>query len=673
MAAQPPRCPGCQASLEAAADATVCPSCGRGLAHCINCREVLLREDRFCAACGSRQTVPPVAAGGSQPATLPAEGGPDVVERLRDATTGEYEIERELGRGGMAAVCLARDLALNRRVAIKVMSPELMLGAGMIERFRQEAQTVARLHHANIVTVHAIREQAGLYFLVMNYVEGRSLESLLRQEGQLPYAQVLQVLRQVGAALDYAHRNGVVHRDVKPGNILLDESGNAVVTDFGIAKVAAGAAVTNPGVPVGTPAYMSPEQCDGGAATAASDQYALGVVGYEMLTGRLPFEGTAMQVMRGHADRIPESIAMARPKCPAELREAVERMMSKAPAERFPTLAAATDAAAEAFDPPVSRTDELPAAPAAPAPAMPDPTPAPVGGPAPVIPVERHSAPRGSPPWGRLAGIGVAALVVVGILYVAFREPAVDESPPPAIPAARTRVSLSSGGDLAAALREVAPGGTIVLDSGAYQLAGPIRITAPVTIVGQGTRATRIAAAAGSGAFAVGPEVGTFVIRALELHYNAPGADPAIDIAGGVAEVSELRLQGTGVTDDDCRGMGAGIRVAGASRTAVSRSEIRGFCNGIQVVDSATATVNGNRIANNASGIRFQGTSRGDVEQNLIEDNAEGVTINAGSPMLDQNRLERNHLFGVFISSRGSPDLRNNKYSNNFQDVQREN
>ncbi|MEZ4455818.1 MAG: protein kinase [Gemmatimonadales bacterium] len=660
--------------LEAAAEATVCPSCGRGLAHCINCREVLLREDRFCAACGSRQTVPPVAASVSQPAAPPpAEGGPDVVDRLREATAGEYEIERELGRGGMAAVCLARDLALNRRVAIKVMSPELMLGAGMIERFRQEAQTVARLHHANIVTVHAIREQAGLYFLVMNYVEGRSLESLLRQEGQLPYAQVLQVLRQVGAALDYAHKNGVVHRDVKPGNILLDESGNAIVTDFGIAKVAAGAAVTNPGVPVGTPAYMSPEQCDGGAATAASDQYALGVVGYEMLAGRLPFEGTAMQVMRGHADRIPESIAMARPKCPAELREAVERMMAKAPAERFPTLAAAVDAAAEAFDLPVSRTDELAAAPAAPAaPVTPDPVVAPAEGPAPVVPVE-PAAPRGSPPWGRLAGIGVAALVVLSILYFAVREPAIEESVPTAVPAARTRVSLSSGGDLAAALREVAPGGTIVLDSGAYQLAGPIRITAPVTIVGQGTRATRIAAAAGSGAFTVGPEVATFVIRALELHYNAPGGDPAIDIAGGVAEVSELRLQGTGVTDDDCRGMGAGIRVAGSSRTAVTRSEIRGFCNGIQAVDSATVTVNGNRIANNASGIRFQGASRGDVEQNLIEDNAEGVTINAGSPMLDQNRLERNHLFGVFVSSRGTPDLRNNKYSNNFQDVQREN
>jgi serine/threonine-protein kinase len=200
----------------------------------------------------------------------------DIVARLRQATLGEYEIGRELGRGGMAAVFSAHDLALDRKVAIKVMSPGLVLGEGMTERFKQEAITVAQLHHPSIVSVYSVRQAEGLHFFVMQNVEGRSLEQVLQQARRLPLPMVRSILYQVGSALAYAHRARVVHRDVKPANILIDQDGNAVVTDFGIAKAAERPVNTLTGALVGTPAYMSPEQCAGGEVSGLSEQYSLG-------------------------------------------------------------------------------------------------------------------------------------------------------------------------------------------------------------------------------------------------------------------------------------------------------------------------------------------------------------------------------------------------------------
>jgi len=230
--------------------------------------------DRFCAACGSRQTLPPgtVDQGAPPSAPLALSLWDRVTEQLRITTRGEFDVAREIGRGGMAAVYLAHEIALNRKVAIKVMSPELMVGQGMVERFRQEAQTIARLRHPNIVTVHAIRERDGLHFLVMEYVEGWALERMLEPGHPLALEVAQALLAQIGSALGHAHRNGVVHRDIKPANVLVNADGDALVTDFGIAKVAEGSTLTNPGEPLGTPAYMSPEQCDGKAVTDASDQ-----------------------------------------------------------------------------------------------------------------------------------------------------------------------------------------------------------------------------------------------------------------------------------------------------------------------------------------------------------------------------------------------------------------
>src|SRR5262245_10258653 len=191
----------------------------------------------------------------------------------------------------MAAVFLARDLALDRHVAIKVMRPDLIDVEGIQDRFVIEARTAAHLDHSGIVTVHAVRQRAGLLYIVMKYIEGQTLEAVLKRDRVLDPGTAAGIICRVAEALHFAHGEGVVHRDVKPSNILIDSRGRPVVTDFGIARAAAGQGLTVAGSILGTPTYMSPEQCRGLPATFASDQYALGITMYETLVGRPPFGG----------------------------------------------------------------------------------------------------------------------------------------------------------------------------------------------------------------------------------------------------------------------------------------------------------------------------------------------------------------------------------------------
>ena len=308
-----------------------CPTCGGSLAA----------GDQFCPRCGAANS-----GAGAFAATLLGTVSPwdEVLERLRAATAGDFQIIGELGRGGMAAVYLAHDLSLNRKVAIKVMAPGLLLGPGMVERFKQEAVTVANLSHPNIVTIHGVRQAAGLHYFVMKLIPGASLERVVREVRPLPLPVVQALAYQIGCALHYAHRRGVIHRDVKPSNILLDEEGNAVVTDFGIAKVVESPSHTQTGTTVGTPAYMSPEQCWSREVTAASDQYSLGIVIYEMLTGKPPFSGPTLGILRAHTEDVPGPILDARPECPPDLAAAVHRMLEKEPAARWPSVLRAVEA-----------------------------------------------------------------------------------------------------------------------------------------------------------------------------------------------------------------------------------------------------------------------------------------------------------------------------------------
>jgi tRNA A-37 threonylcarbamoyl transferase component Bud32 len=262
-----------------------------------------------------------------------------LLDTLRRETIGEYEVYEEIGQGGMASVYLAHDIALDRPVAIKVMSPGLVLTEGMVERFKREARTAAALSHPHIIPIYAVRESDTLLFFVMKYVAGRPLDLIIRDIGGLPIEMVEAILGQVGGALAHAHRRGVVHRDVKPANIMIDEEGWAVVTDFGIAKAADASHLTSSGAAVGTPTYMSPEQGSQEEVTALSDQYSLGVVAYEMLTGRPPFAGpSVMSMMRSHFFDPPEPLEAVRPDCPPALARVVTRMLAKAPADRWSSI-----------------------------------------------------------------------------------------------------------------------------------------------------------------------------------------------------------------------------------------------------------------------------------------------------------------------------------------------
>jgi serine/threonine protein kinase len=317
-----------------------CSNCGAGVLSCAACGTRLLEEDGFCPGCGTpADSTGILEANESQEPDLGSWD--DVVQRLRRATLGEFEIGHQLGRGAMAAVFLAHEISLDRKVAIKVMSPGLLMDEGMAERFKREAITIAHLNHPNIVSVHSVRQAGGLHFFVMRYIRGRSLEQVIQQAGRLPIPIVRSILSQVGSALTYAHRSGVVHRDIKPANILIDEDGNAVVTDFGIAKVAELPSGTHPGALVGTPAYMSPEQCSGAEVSGASDQYALGVVAYEMITGSSPFTGSTLTVMQAHLEQPPQPILDRCGECPPELEAALLRMLEKDPAARWPSIAQA--------------------------------------------------------------------------------------------------------------------------------------------------------------------------------------------------------------------------------------------------------------------------------------------------------------------------------------------
>ncbi|HUL69452.1 MAG TPA: protein kinase [Gemmatimonadales bacterium] len=274
-----------------------------------------------------------------RPPGVPRLMGEEMLEHLRQATMGEYEIYGELGRGGMATVYLAQDLALGRQVAIKVMSPALIHGEGMVERFKREARTAAGLSHPNIIPVYAVRETDRLLFFVMKFVKGRALDSVIKELGPLPIPMIQTILGQVGSAFGYAHRRGIIHRDIKPANIMIDDEGWAVVTDFGIAKVSESQGLTMTGMTVGTPTYMSPEQCLAQEVTGASDQYSLGVVAYEMITGRAPFVGNSMMaIMYGHFNDPPPPLEGLRPDCPPVLRDAVLRMLEKDPLRRWGSI-----------------------------------------------------------------------------------------------------------------------------------------------------------------------------------------------------------------------------------------------------------------------------------------------------------------------------------------------
>ncbi|MEP6765144.1 MAG: serine/threonine-protein kinase [Gemmatimonadaceae bacterium] len=253
------------------------------------------------------------------------------------AIAGQYSIEREVGRGGMGVVYLATDEHLQRPVAIKTLPPHLAADARVRDRFLREARTAGALSHPNIVPIYSAAERDGVVYFAMRYINGESLAERIARNGILPPSEVVSLLRQLASALSYAHANGVVHRDIKAENVLFDnETGRAMLTDFGIARLAETQPLTATGTVLGTVQYMSPEQVSGEALDGRSDLYSLGILAFFALSGRFPFERpTASAIVVAHVTTMPPKICSVANGVPADLCDIVDRLLLKSPSDRF--------------------------------------------------------------------------------------------------------------------------------------------------------------------------------------------------------------------------------------------------------------------------------------------------------------------------------------------------
>lgn len=267
---------------------------------------------------------------------------------LSGRTLGEFQIIRRLGKGGMAEVYLAEQTSLKRQVAIKVLRAEYLADAAYVKRFRHEATAAGGLNHPNIVQVYSIGEHDGIHFIAQEYVRGGNLKEFLKKKGPLDVNLAIFLMKQVAAALQVAGSNGIVHRDIKPENILLTKKGEAKVADFGLAQLTQGGervALTQVGVTMGTPLYMSPEQVGGKPVDHRSDIYSFGAMAYHMLTGRPPFQGdTALAVAVKHLNDKPEPLKSIRPDLPPQVCDLVQKMMAKRREDRYPDALAVFNA-----------------------------------------------------------------------------------------------------------------------------------------------------------------------------------------------------------------------------------------------------------------------------------------------------------------------------------------
>jgi serine/threonine-protein kinase len=310
------------------------PAGGPAAMTCSFCHAPLLEQTRYCMTCGADLSDPSVS-------THQRAAVKELFEVLQTAVMDRYRVADMLGRGGMGAVFLAEDLRLGRMVAIKILRPELADDSSFVRRFEREARIAAQLDHPNIIPVYAVEQFEDFHYFVMKYVAGKSLDELLTGQ-PLPVEEARQILWQAARALGHAHQRGVIHRDVKPSNIMLEEGGRVILTDFGISKaLLSDTQYTSTGQLIGTPRYISPEQVRGMDLDGRSDQYSLAVVGYQMLIGRLPLiASTVHALMYKHVYEVPTAARVVRPEIPLEISDALQRALSKQPDERFPTMEA---------------------------------------------------------------------------------------------------------------------------------------------------------------------------------------------------------------------------------------------------------------------------------------------------------------------------------------------
>jgi serine/threonine protein kinase len=315
---------------------------------CRNCGTNLPDGAAFCANCGSATADPAAGTatavaqpGGVAPIDLTpggANGEDSLIGLTKEHLGKDYRIEKELGRGGMAVVYKAVEIALERTVAIKVVPPDSANVGQAAERFKREAKLAASLDHPNIIPVYRVGQAGPLHFMAMKFVEGRAVDSVIEQQGALPLSVCIAILKYSATGLAFAHDRKIVHRDIKPANILVDKDGRVMVSDFGIARALEEVSMTASGMMIGTPYYMSPEQCGGQKVSPQSDQYSLGIMGFQMLTGEVPFLADSMVGVIQHHYMTPvPDITVVREGVPKELLDIVYCALNKDPNDRFAT------------------------------------------------------------------------------------------------------------------------------------------------------------------------------------------------------------------------------------------------------------------------------------------------------------------------------------------------
>jgi TonB family protein len=297
--------------------------------YCSRCGTQNKDTAKFCDSCGLDLTATTPVGATTEPREITE------IDMVRQELDEEYEILDELGRGGMAIVFKAKEKQLDREVAIKVLPFSLAFDKEFVERFQREARTSAKLEHPNIIPIYRVGKSGRVIYFVMKFLRGKPLSSVLAARGGLPPMEIRRILAEVSRALAYAHKSGIVHRDIKPDNIMFDEHGHAVVTDFGIAKAASGGKLTGTGMSIGTPHYMSPEQAKAQQLDGRSDIYSLGVVAYQCLTGSVPFDGEdSFSIGYKHImEEIPTPAIDSHDK--RTLFDIIRKMMAKVPDQRF--------------------------------------------------------------------------------------------------------------------------------------------------------------------------------------------------------------------------------------------------------------------------------------------------------------------------------------------------
>jgi len=441
------------------------------MAFCSRCGTQVQQGAKFCPSCGLDLVAATTGGGTAATQTAPAEKSEfDIV---KEALHHEYELIKELGRGGMAIVFKARDKSLDREVAIKVLPFSLAFDKDFVERFQREAKTSAKLEHPNIIPIYRVGRTDKIIYFVMKFLRGTSLSDAIEKEGPLQAAKIRQLLSEAARALHYAHQHGIVHRDIKPDNIMFDELGHAIVTDFGIAKAASGTKLTGTGMSIGTPHYMSPEQARAQPLDGRSDIYSLGVVGFQCLTGAVPFDGEdSFSIGYKHImEELPTP--QLRGADQRDLFEIIRRMMAKSPDERFQSAEQLAQVLEGKAPLPMGPMGAAPTVAMKAAPTTLTPVPPPVT--TPTTPIPRHEAPprpsRAAPPAKKRSGVLVGFFLVLflggggGGAYWYFMlgpgaQPAVVATPTPVPPPVDSAAARDSAARVDSATKAAPPVGS---------------------------------------------------------------------------------------------------------------------------------------------------------------------------------------------------------------------